>query len=114
MQQYSFSNTQFQWTDSHINAFVEKFENTKKDITAEYLARNYIPGVGKKVLTAQDRRNLMNLIVINGYARVIKGTPESRNYTIHMNSDEMEDLYFDPAVLSNPLIFDIKQKTTRS
>jgi hypothetical protein len=109
MQQDSFLNPPFQWTDSHINAFVEKFKNTKEDITSEYLARNYIPGIGKKVVTAQDRRNLMNRIFLKGDARVIKGTPESRNYTIRMNSDEMEDLYFDPAVLSNSRIFDLPQ-----
>ena len=107
MQQYSFLNPQFQWTASHINAFVEKFKNTKENITSEYLARNYIPGVGTKVVTAQNRRNLMKLIVANGYARVIKGTPESRSYTIRMNSDDMENLYFDPAGLSNPRIFDL-------
>ncbi len=107
MQQDSFINPPFQWKDSHIDAFVEKFKHTNKDINSEYLARNYIPGVGQKVLTAQDRRNLMNLIVVNDYARVIKGTPESRSYMIRMNSDEMEDLYFDSAVLSNPRIFDL-------
>jgi hypothetical protein len=107
MQQDSFINPPFQWKDSHINAFAKKFKNTNEDITSEYLARNYIPGVGQKVLTAQDRRNLMKLIVVNGYARVIKGTPASRKYTIRMNSDEMEDLYFDSAVLSNPRIFDL-------
>ena len=109
MQQYSSLNPQFQWTASHIDAFVEKFKNTKKDLTSEYLARNYIPGVGKKVLTAQERRNLMKIVVTNGYARVIKGTHKSRDYTIRMNSDEMENLYFDPAVLSDPRIFDLPQ-----
>ena len=107
MQQDSFVNPPFQWKDYHINAFAKKFKNTKEDITSEYLARDYIPGVGKKVLTAQDRRNLMNIVVVNGDARVIKGTPESRNYAIRMNSDEMENLYFDSAVLSNPRIFDL-------
>ena len=39
--------TEFVFTKSHIDKFVDKFKNVEKDITAPYLSKQYIPGTGK-------------------------------------------------------------------
>ena len=90
---------EFKWKESDVENFMQKFKN-HKNITAEILRKEYISGTGYQKITAKDRRNLMQIIVDRGYARVITGTSSEGNYVIRMNNyDEAENLYFDPAVL---------------
>lgn len=79
--------TEFVFTKSHIDKFVHKFKNVREDITSAYLSRQHIPGTGKKILTAQDRRNLLELVSETVYARVTGGLVNEAKYSIRMLRD---------------------------
>jgi hypothetical protein len=98
---------EFVFTNSHVDKFVDRFKDVKEDITSAYLSKQYIPGTGKKIVTAQDRRNLMKLVSEAGYARVTGGLVNEEKYSIRMLNDKAEDLYFDPCIFLEPRMGDL-------
>lgn len=86
----------FQWSESHVDWFVERFKGEQKELDARSVQRKY--GWG---LSSQDFRNLMRLVVQLEHARVTNGCVTSKKYRIRMKSEQYpyETNLFDKALI---------------
>jgi hypothetical protein len=100
--------TDFQWDESHIDWFVSFFEE-KSDVKASSFTRLDIPGIGRKPIHKQDRRNLMELVVKKGLAVAVVGKPCDNNYCVCLLPGDIEKHHFSQQMLFDDRINDLPQ-----
>jgi hypothetical protein len=83
----------FSWDESHIEWF-SNFIKDKPDVTASSFGRKNIPGIGRRLVYKQDRRNLMEILVKKGLAIVVIGQVTDNNYRIASISKNVRKLHF--------------------
>jgi hypothetical protein len=98
----------FQWDESHIEWF-SNFIKDKADVTASSFGRNNIPEIGRRPVSKQDCRKLMELVVKRGLAVPIIGKPDANNYCIHVIPEDSKKHCLDCQMLFDDRITDLPQ-----
>jgi hypothetical protein len=100
-----------EWTHSHIDWFMDKFQNHIKEIDAREIQRAFGSRKGDKFPDSSEKKSeifryLMRLIVHHELARVTQSFSGSTDYRIIMVSESRPyvEKVFDDDIFSHPLI----------